>query len=265
MTLKLFISTCPNDTFSFDALINKRIDTMGLDFEVCLEDIEQLNARLLADPLQADVSKMSYAVLPGIVKDYALLDSGSALGRGNGPVFVSTHPVGEEDFAALSVATPGELTTANMLLQRLFPQITRREGYLFSDVATAIASGKADAGVLIHEGRFTYASLGLHLLCDLGERWERQTGLPLPLGGIVASRRLAPEVRALLEALVRRSIEYGMADRGASREFIRSYAREMDDGIIDRHIDMFVNDYSLSLGEEGRRAVAALTGVEVRR
>ena len=258
MTLSLHISPCPNDTFMFDALVNGRIDCGDLRFEVEYHDIEALN-RAAAEG-RADITKISYAVLPGIREQYALLDSGSALGRGNGPLLVgragASHPVG-------SVAVPGLHTTAHALLRRLHPELHDLRPLLFSEIAGAVARGEVDAGVLIHEGRFVYRKLGLELVADLGELWESRTGLPLPLGAIVARRTLPEELRCEIERLLRTSIEYAFAHREESRTYIKEHARELDDRVIDHHIDFFVNSYSLSLGDEGRRAVRELTGVEV--
>lgn len=259
MKLTLNISPCPNDTLMFDALVNGRIDMRGYEFNVVFADIEELNRGVMGDHSAApDISKISYAVLPALHGRYALLDSGSALGHGNGPVLVACPGVKKIE----CVAVPGIHTTANLLLQRLFPELTDRRAMLFSDIAPAVARGEVDAGVLIHEGRFTYRDHGLELLADLGEEWDRATGgLPLPLGAIVASRKLTPEVVSDVEGLIRASIEYGFAHPAASREFIKSHAREMDDAVIDNHIALFVNDNSLALSPEARRAIHSLTGI----
>ncbi len=250
----------------FDALVNGRIEPGEFEFEVGFADIEELNRRVLAGDGGdrgdggPDISKVSYAVLPAISDRYVLLDSGSALGHGNGPVFVA-HPGVTE---ITSVAVPGVHTTANLLLGKLYPTLTDRRPMLFSDIAGAVSRGEVDAGVLIHEGRFTWREHGLELVADLGTEWHRVTGgLPLPLGAIVASRRLSPQTLRGVESLIRRSIEYGFAHPAASREFIRSHAREMDDGVIDNHISLFVNENSLTLGPDARRAVHALTGVTI--
>ncbi len=257
MKLSLNISPCPNDTFMFDAIVNGRIDTAPFEIEVEYLDIEQLNARVIDDG--ADISKISYAVLPAIADRYTVLDSGSALGRGNGPLLVSS---GDVDITNpnLRVAVPGLHTTANALMSRLFPHITHKEPMLFSTIADAVASGQVDAGVLIHEGRFTYAERGLHLVADLGVEWERATELPLPLGAIVASRRLSPEMVARFEELLRQSVAYAFAHPAVSRAYIKEHAQEMADDVIDSHIALFVNEFSLSLGYEGRRAVETLCG-----
>ncbi len=260
----------------FDALVNGHIDRRGYHFEADFADIEELNRRVTAGGDDGhgggpDICKISYAVLPTITDRYSLLDSGSALGRGNGPVLVArpgfTMPSrceNSDGVAGLSipaVAIPGIHTTANLLLQRLYPTLTDRRPMLFSDIAPAVARGEVDAGVLIHEGRFTWREHGLELIADLGTEWDRATGgLPLPLGAIVSSRRLAPQVVRDIEELIRESIEYAFAHPVASRKFIRAHAREMDDGVIDNHIALFVNENSLTLGPEARRAITTLTG-----
>lgn len=254
--LKLHISPCPNDTFMFDALVNGRIDTGSLRFEVEYYDIEELNRG--AGLGRADISKISCAVLPAIAEHYALLDSGAALGRGNGPLLVrragDTRPIRR-------VAVPGLHTTANVLMGKLFPEIEERTPLLFSRIAAAVERGDFDAGVLIHEGRFVYRERELELVADLGQLWEQRTALPLPLGGIAARRSLPDEVRHEAERLLRTSIEYAFTHPEASRTYIKQHAQELDDKVIDAHIALFVNGYSLSLGDEGRRAVEALTGV----
>ncbi len=236
----------------FDALVNGRIDTLGYEFETSFADIEELNRRVTGNASVAlpDISKISYAVLPVIDSRYALLDSGSALGRGNGPVLVRRPNANE----IVRVAIPGIHTTANLLLQKLFPELTDRRPMLFS--------GDVDAGVLIHEGRFTYGDHGLELVADLGAEWDKATGgLQLPLGAIVASRTLPPEVVADIEALIRSSIEYAFAYPAVSRDFIKSHAREMDDAVIDNHISLFVNANSLTLDPAARLAIRTLTGI----
>lgn len=255
--LSLHISPCPNDTFAFDAIINRRIDH-NFDLDVEYKDIEELNLGVLSGV--ADISKISYSVYPKIAHQYRLLDSGSALGRGNGPLLVRRR--GERE-PLRHIAVPGEHTTANSLVMRLFPEIERRTPLLFSAIAEAVERGDYDGGVLIHEGRFVYEREGLELVADLGLEWERRMSLPLPLGSIVISRELDAEVVQRFEALLRRSIEYAFANPMASRDFVKEHARELDDSVIDKHIALFVNDFSLTLGDEGRRAVQALTGVSV--
>ena len=252
-TIRLAISPCPNDTFMFDAIINRRIDLDGFNIEVTYLDIEQLNAAAMEH--KYDITKCSTAILGAVADSYELLDSGSALGRGNGPLLVRRKG---ETAPLRRIAVPGEHTTANRLVMRLFPEIEERIPMLFSEIAEAVEHGVYDGGVLIHEGRFVYYKRNLELVADLGLEWEARMGLPLPLGSIIASKELDESVRARFERLLRSSIEYAFANPMVSREFIKQHAQELDDQVIDSHIALFVNDYSLTLGEEGRRAVEAL-------
>jgi 1,4-dihydroxy-6-naphthoate synthase len=256
--LKLHISTCPNDTFMFDALLHGRIDTQGLDFEPYLADIEALNELALAGV--PDITKCSYAVVPRIAAEYQLLNSGSALGRGNGPLLVSRKPLEKNELNRLTVAIPGERTTANRLLKNLFPEIVHRREMLFSEIIPAVVSGTVDAGVLIHEGRFVYRQQGLSLVADLGLEWERRYGLPLPLGAIAVRRTLPETLKRTVDRLVSESVRHAFERPADSHDFIRRYAQELDDHVIQSHIDLFVNDFSIDLGPEGREAVIRLTG-----
>ena len=258
MRLKLNISPCPNDTFMFDAIINRRIDLEGFEFDVDYLDIEQLNQAALGR--KADITKCSTALLPYILERYSLLDSGSALGRGNGPLLVRRSG---DKTPIRHVAVPGLYTTANSLINRLFPMIMKRTPMLFSEIAEAVEFGHFDAGVLIHEGRFVYERRNLELVADLGLEWERRMELPLPLGSIVVARDLGDDVAEKFDRLLRRSIEYAFAHPKASREFVKAHAQELEDSVIESHIKLFVNDFSLSLGEEGRRAVEQLTGIQL--
>lgn len=244
----------------FEAMLNGRIDTEELEFDLMFADIEQLNENIQSDGAP-DVSKISYAMLPLVTGKYALLKSGSALGRKNGPLLVSRKEVDIND-DKLRVAIPGEHTTANMLMSRIFPNITDKTPVLFSDITRVVRNGEFDAGVLIHESRFTYADHGLSLVADLGLEWEKRSGLPLPLGAIVVLRDLPLEVQLKVERVLRRSIEYAMKNRDASVCFVQEYAKELDREVIDKHIDMFVNEYSLDLGEDGTWAVRDLTGLK---
>jgi 1,4-dihydroxy-6-naphthoate synthase len=255
----LGISPCPNDTFIFDALVNGVIDTGDLRLEVAHEDVQTLNDWARAGRL--DVSKVSYGVVPAIARTYAVLESGGALGRGVGPLLVSRPGLPAFDPAAMTVAIPGRDTTAHLLFSLAFPSAARKKFLVFSEVEDAVLSGDVDAGVLIHEGRFTYAAKGLAKQLDLGEHWERRTGAPIPLGGIVARRALAPAVRAEVDRLIRRSLEHAFARRGVLSEYVRCHAQEMDEAVMRQHVDLYVNDFSLALGEAGRRAVETLLAV----
>ncbi len=234
----------------FDALINGRIDTCGLGFDAEYHDIEELNSRALR--AEAHISKISCALLPHISQNYNLCNSGAALGRGNGPLLVRRKG---ESTPLKRVAVPGIHTTANALIGRLFPDIEERVPMLFSDIAESVEGGDFDGGVLIHEGRFVYHKRNLELVADLGLLWEERTGLPLPLGGIVMRQDLSKEVAIKFEALLKQSIEYAFANPLASREYIKSHAQELDDNVINSHIKLFVNKYSLALGEDGRKAI----------
>ncbi len=260
MNLKLNISTCPNDTFMFEALLHGRIDTEGVVFDLHLADIEQLNEMALAG--EPDISKLSYAMFPQISGRFKILNSGSALGHGNGPLVVSRHKIYPDELCNARVAIPGKHTTANLLLDKLYPSNKKRYAYLFSDIAEVVMSGGCDAGVLIHEGRFVYRELGLQLVSDLGLEWEKRTKLPLPLGAIVISRRLDTSLQQKIDRVLRRSIEYARSNPAASTEFVQQYAQELSTDVTRSHIDLFVNDYSIDLGKEGRRAVIELLGRE---
>ena len=242
----------------FDAIINRRIDLDGFEFDVEYLDIEQLNQAAMER--RADITKCSTAILPHIYARYSLLDSGSALGRGNGPLLVrrkgDTAPIRH-------IAVPGLYTTANSLITKLFPNIAKRTPLLFSEIAEAVELGGFDAGVLIHEGRFVYERRNLELVADLGLEWEHRMQLPLPLGSIVVARDLGEDVARRFDALLRRSIEYAFANPQSSREFIKAHAQELEDSVIESHIALFVNEFSLSLGSEGRSAVEQLTGISL--
>lgn len=239
----------------FDAIVNGRISTGDFDIEVEYLDIEQLNCA--ATERRYDVTKCSTAILPTIGKYYRLLDSGSALGRGNGPLLVRRAG---ESTPLRHIAVPGEHTTANALVGRLYPEIERRTPMLFSDIAEAVERGDYDGGVLIHEGRFVYHKRRLELVADLGLEWEARFGLPLPLGSIVVARDCGETFASDFEALLRQSIEYAFAHPLVSRDYVKEHAQELDDSVIDSHISLFVNDFSLSLGSEGALAVEQLCG-----
>ncbi len=260
MKISLGFSPCPNDTFLFDALVHGRVPSPNLDFEVVLADVEELNERALRGELQ--VSKLSYAALPAVQDQYALLRSGSALGRGVGPLLVSALAAPPLDDPAalkkLRVAIPGRYTTANFLLSWAFPDIQDKIPMLFSSIEDAVLKGEVDAGLLIHENRFTYASRGLKLWADLGERWEVSRSLPIPLGGIVARRDLGVELIKEIDGLLRSSVEYAFANPDASRDYVQQHAQEMDMEVQKAHINLYVNNYTIDLGPDGIRAVQEL-------
>ena len=258
MTLTLGFSPCPNDCFMFDAMVHGRIDLEGLDFDVRMADIEALNSAAFAGAV--DITKLSFHAYAYCADDYVLLDAGSALGRNCGPLLISQRPISPEEVAAgdLRIAIPGKYTTANFLLSLAFPRATDKSECLFSDIERGVLDGRFDAGLIIHENRFTYADRGLKKIIDLGEFWESETGAAIPLGGIVISRRLPADVRQRVNRVMRRSVEYAFANRDASLPFVRANAQAMSDEVMYKHIDLYVNEYSVDLGVDGRRAVEVL-------
>jgi 1,4-dihydroxy-6-naphthoate synthase len=242
----------------FDAIVNRRIDLEGLDFQVRMADVEALNMAAFAG--EVDVTKLSYHAFAYCSADYALLHAGSALGRNCGPLLISKRPLSADDVHAgnLRIAIPGKYTTANFLLSLAFPTARDKTELLFSDIETAVLDGRFDAGLIIHENRFTYEAKGLRKIVDLGEFWEAETGAPIPLGGIVIRRSLSPDVVQRVNRVLRRSVEYACAHREASLPFVREHAQEMSDEVMYKHIDLYVNEFSVDLGPEGRRAVEVL-------
>ena len=267
MTLSLGFSPCPNDCFMFDAIVNKRVDLEGLEFSVRLADVEALNQAAFAG--DADVTKLSYHAYAFCIGDYVLLDAGSALGRNCGPLLISKRAISRDEVAAgrLRIAIPGQYTTANFLLGLAFPQAQDKTALVFSEIEPALLQDRFDAGLIIHENRFTYAAKGLRKIIDLGEFWEEETGAPIPLGGIVIKRSMPDDVKQRVNRVIRRSVEYAFAHRTASLDYVRAHAQEMSEDVMYRHIDLYVNEYSVDLGKEGRRAVellfekAAATGI----
>jgi 1,4-dihydroxy-6-naphthoate synthase len=258
MTLSLGFSPCPNDCFMFDAIVNQRIDLEGLEFSVRLADVEALNKAAFAG--DADVTKLSYHAYAYCIGAYVLLDAGSALGRNCGPLLISKRAIAPEEVASggLRLAIPGKFTTANFLLGLAFPTARDKTALVFSEIESALLSERFDAGLIIHENRFTYADKGLKKIIDLGEYWEGETGAPIPLGGIVIKRTLPDEVKQRVNRVLRRSVEYAFAHRTASLDYVRAHAQEMSEDVMYRHIDLYVNEYSVDLGTEGRRAVELL-------
>jgi 1,4-dihydroxy-6-naphthoate synthase len=258
MRLTLGFSPCPNDCFMFDAMVHRRIDLEGLEFDVCMADIEALNAAAFAG--QVDVTKLSFHAYAYCIGNYVLLDAGSALGRNCGPLLISKRAISRDEVArgGLKIAIPGKYTTAHFLLSLAFPGATDKTEMLFSDIEGAVLNGSFDAGLIIHENRFTYAARGLKKIIDLGEYWEAETGAAIPLGGIVVNRALPEDVRHQVNRIMRRSVEYAFANRTASLPFVREHAQEMSEDVMYQHIDLYVNEYSVDLGGDGRRAVEVL-------
>jgi 1,4-dihydroxy-6-naphthoate synthase len=259
MQLSLGFSPCPNDTFIFDALVNQKIDTEGLDFEPCLEDVQTLNQWAMEKKL--DITKISYGVLPLVLENYDLLDGGGALGKGVGPLLISKRQIPLIHIKDCLVAVPGKNTTANLLLSMAFPEALHKQYMVFSEIENAIISEKADCGVIIHENRFTYAQKGLIKLIDLGEFWEEKTGCPIPLGGIVINNKYESPLRQKVDSLIKKSVAYAFSNYPLLSDYVKTNAQEMDENIMRQHIDLYVNNYSISLGEDGRNAVSTLLKV----
>jgi 1,4-dihydroxy-6-naphthoate synthase len=256
MKFSLGFSPCPNDTFIFDALVNKKIDTEGIEFDIFLEDVETLNHWALQAKL--DISKISYGALPLLLPQYELLDAGGALGKGVGPLLISREPVSLTDVSNCRIAIPGERTTAHLLFSLAFPEARKKEFMVFSGIEDAVLSGTVDCGVIIHENRFTYRQKGLVKLLDLGEYWEHETGAPVPLGGIVLRKGYDSDISQKVNSLIRKSLEYAFGHYPELPEFVRSHAQEMDERVMRQHIDLYVNNYSLTLGEDGKKAIETL-------
>ena len=254
--LSLGFSPCPNDTFIFHALIHGRVPCGGLRFSERLEDVETLNRMALAGLL--DVSKVSYHLVGRILKDYLLLRSGGALGRGCGPLLVAREPLEPGKLKGKKIALPGQFTTAALLLRLFDPSLGDLVYLPFDKIMGAVADGSVAAGVIIHESRFTFASLGLTRIVDLGQWWEEETGHPIPLGGIAAKRSLGRDTLLALEQGLAQSVRYAFAHPGEARPYIRAHSQEMSDQVCDAHIALYVNDYSLGLGAEGEAAVRLL-------
>jgi len=255
-TIRLGISTCPNDTFAFHALIEKAVDWRGLNFEIELLDIQQLNDRLFAGGF--DVAKASFHAALLLAESCVVLPSGSALGFGVGPLLLAARSGEEPRDAAQVTLCPGRHTTAMMLFQIFYPDTTRVEQVVFSDIMPRLVNRQADFGVCIHEGRFTWQDQNLALVEDLGRRWEATTGSPLPLGGIVARRALSDDLIGRVQAVIRDSIEYAMADRDAALPTMRRHAQEFGDEVLMQHVDLYVNQWTVDLGDTGVAALQRL-------
>ena len=255
-TLTLGFSPCPNDTFIFHALVHGIVKADGLAFAERLEDVETLNR--LAESAVLDVTKVSYGAIPHLVRDYVLLRSGGALGRGCGPLVVARREMDAASLAGRRIAIPGRSTTANLLLRLFAPGAAPGIEYVYSDIMPAVERGEVDAGLIIHESRFTYPRHGLVKVVDLGEWWEQATGLPIPLGGILAKRALGAETIRTIDDAIRRSVDHAFASPEDSRDYVRAHAQEMDDEVTRQHIDLYVNRFSADVGEEGERAIHEL-------
>ena len=256
MKLTLGFSPCPNDTFIFDAMVHGRIDTGGLEFDYFLADVEELNRRAFEGKI--DILKMSYHAYAFAARDYLILDSGSALGWNNGPLLISKRPVDKGEIQNLKIAIPGLYTTANLLFSIAWPEAGNKKEYLFSDIEDALINEEVDLGLIIHETRFTYQKRGLKKVADMGEYWQNLTGLPIPLGTVAINRSVPGEIAGMVNRILRRSLEYAYSDSAASGDFITANAAEIDPDVTRSHIRLYVNEFTMNLGEQGRMAVEKL-------
>lgn len=260
MKLTLGFSPCPNDTFIFDALVNKKIDTGGLEFTVILEDVQTLNEWALQGKL--DISKISYGVLPLVLPHYTVLNSGGALGKGVGPLLITKNEaLNTNGVEGMTVAIPGEHTTAHLLFSLAYPRVRQKRFLVFSAIEDSVLQEQVDAGVIIHENRFTYQQKGLKKIVDLGEYWEKETGQPIPLGGIVMKKTFPAALQQQADALIRQSVEYAFSNYPFITDYVKQHSQEMSESVMRQHIDLYVNSYSIDLGEGGKAAVLKLLEV----
>ena len=258
MNLTIGFSPCPNDTFIFDALVNKKIDTGEFYFEPVLEDVQTLNQWAIEGKL--DITKLSYGVLPLVLDHYKLLSSGSALGKGVGPLLIANKDAGILNVEEQLIAIPGENTTAHLLFSLKYPTVKNKVFLRYDAIEDFVLQGKG-LGVIIHENRFTYQDKGLKKITDLGDYWEQETLVPIPLGGIVVRRSFETALQKEVDGLIKKSIEYAFANYPALNEYIRKYSQEMSEDVMRKHIDLYVNNYSIELGESGEKAVLKLMDV----
>ena len=254
--LTIGYSPCPNDTFIFNALTHQLVPCVGVEFVERLEDVETLNRLALAAVL--DITKISYHAFGHLRQEYVLLRSGGALGRGCGPMVVATKSCSMVDLRDQTILIPGELTTASLLLQLYGNGFYNTKVLPFEQIMPALLRNEAVAGVIIHESRFTYHQQGLHQILDLGQWWEQLTGLPIPLGGILARRSLKPQLINQIDSAINASVSYAQQHPQAANEYISAHAQELSDTVTSEHIKLYVNDFSLDLGDEGVAAVQEL-------
>ena len=255
MKLTLGFSPCPNDTFIFDAMVNHKIDTKGLTFEVMLEDVQTLNQ--WAQEGKLSITKLSYGVLPLVLDKYSVMNSGSALGKGVGPLLISTSINNDQPIEDLLVAIPGENTTAHLLFSMAYPQAKNKVFLRYDEIENFVLANKG-LGVIIHENRFTYEAKGLKKIIDLGDYWENKTGNAIPLGGIVIKKEIDISTQHTIDTLIKESIEYAFSNYPLLNDYIRSHAQEMSESVMRQHIDLYVNEYSLDLGDMGKNAILKL-------
>jgi 1,4-dihydroxy-6-naphthoate synthase len=256
MKLSLAYSPCPNDTFIFDAMIHQKIETEGLRFEVYLHDVEALNEKAFDETYA--ISKLSYHAYAYLMKTYRLLSSGSALGNNCGPLLISKSSLTVKDLQNKLIGIPGKYTTANFLLNLACPNLTNKKAILFSDIETKLTAGDIDAGLIIHENRFTYEQRGFKKIIDLGNWWEQHTKHPIPLGGIAVNRKLSTPLQQKINRVLKRSIAFAFANPTSSLSYVRKHAQEMEPSVVQQHIKLYVNDFTLDIGKKGMDAVRYL-------
>lgn len=249
----LGFSPCPNDTFIFDALVNHKIDTGDFNFTVQLEDVETLNEMAKNEVL--DFTKISYGVLPLIAKNYIVMNSGSALGKGVGPLLISKNPVDFKDVEKYTIAIPGENTTAHLLFSLAFPDAKNKVFKRYDEIENSVIESDKVLGVIIHENRFTYMEKGLNKIIDLGNFWEEKTSLPIPLGGIVGKRNIDQKTLMQVDALIKESMEFAFENYPLITDYVKEHSQEMEEDVMKKHIDLYVNKFSINLGPEGRNAI----------
>ena len=258
MKFTLGFSPCPNDTFIFDALVNRKIDTEGIEVNAVLEDVQTLNEWAIAGKL--DITKLSFPAFFQSSQNYVLLDAGSALGKGVGPLLITKdkNHLPEEVVNNSEIALPGINTTANLLFSFAYPDANKKQFTIFSAIEDAVLSGKSKLGVIIHENRFTYKQRGLHKVVDLGEYWETKMNAPIPLGGIAIKRNIDPAITGKINRLIRKSLDYAFAHYPFITDYVKRHSQEMSENVMRKHIELYVNDYSLDLGENGKKAIGIL-------
>jgi len=254
--LSLAYSTCPNDTYIFYALAHGKINTGDLSFDIMLNDVEHLNQE--ARKGKVDISKLSFAAIGHLTETYGLLRSGAALGRGCGPLIVVRKGTDLNGIKSGRIAVPGLWTTANLLLGLFLNRTPNAFPLSFDKIMPSVISGAYDYGVIIHEGRFTYKNYGLDCLVDLGEWWESETSLPIPLGGIAIRRNISQKIIRQVESQIRRSIEFAHLTPSLTNSYVKTHAQELSDDVIHQHIDLYVNEFSFDIGQEGEAAIETL-------
>jgi 1,4-dihydroxy-6-naphthoate synthase len=259
LKLSLGFSPCPNDTFIFDALVNGKIDTDGLEFDVHLEDVQTLNQWAKEGKLQ--VSKISYGVLPLVLAKYITLNSGGALGKSVGPLLIANNSYQLSTINSKNIGIPGINTTAHMLFTLAFPEAKNKQFLVFNEIEDAVLTGKVDVGVIIHENRFTYQDKGLIKLMDLGDYWAQQLNVPIALGGIVGQRSLGNDLNKKIDSLIKKSVEYAFSNYPELTDFTKQHSQEMRETVMRQHIDLYVNAYSIDLGADGKKAVMTMLDV----